>query len=418
MDISRTPVQRSTIRRYWYVPAALALFACLAVAKGFLGDASYLVEGETLRLGTVRQGEFHVDVRANGILKVEQSHWVASDVAGRVAKVIVKAGDVVEAGAPLVELHSPQLLQDLDQSRWELQVIEAQSLAAIKTLQSQELDLSASVLSAELNYRSTKLRLEAEKELIDKGISTLSPLDYRRVEFSVQEQQQRLEIEQRRLENLRQSIKANKNAELARIEQLKNRVQRAQQQVDALLVKSPARGVVQKLSAELGQQLSIGSEVARIADHSALIAELDVQELQVQSVQLDQPVVIDTRHNKLNGRVVRVDPAVTNGMVKVSVALSDQLPPEARPDLSIEGTIRTLSLSNALYVERPASAQRFATVSLYRVDSARNQANRQPVRLGQSSADFVQVLEGLQAGDRIVVSDTSAFKEHASILIN
>jgi HlyD family secretion protein len=295
---------------------------------------------------------------------------------------------------------------------------QSQSMSVLNEQESQRLESEANVLTAALDHESSKLRLAAEDDLIKKGLASLAPLEYRKVEFSVRETQDRMNMERKRLANLTATLAAQRKAEAARIQSLEAAVVRAQRRVDALTVRAPSTGIIQQITAELGQQLADGNEVARIVNHEALYAELSVQELQVSSVAKGQTVLLDTRHSKLTGTVTRIDPAIRNGTVFVDVEISEPLPPEARPDLSIEGTIRTADVKDALFVVRPAGVQRNSTVGIYRLTADLQRARRQPVQLGQSSVDHVQILHGLTVGETIIVSDTSAFKDHESILIN
>ena len=418
MDIERPETKSPLIRRYWYVPAAIGVVACFALFRSLFGGASYIADRDSLRTAQVEQGQFYLDVRAHGALKAKDTHWVASEVSGRVAKMLARAGDTITQNAPLIELRNPDVLQELERANWDLALGQSQSLSVLNAQESQRLESEANVLTAELSHESSELRLAAENSLIAKGLGSLSPLEYRKIEFSVRETRDRMNIERRRLANLTATLAAQRKAEAARVQSLEAAVARAQRRVDALTVRAPSAGIIQQITAELGQQLVDGNEVARIVNHEALYAELKVQELQVRTVAQGQSVMIDTRHSKLTGKVTRIDPAIREGVVLVDVEITQSLPSEARPDLSIEGTIRTADVSDALFVVRPAGVQRNSTVRLYRLTPDLQRATRQVVQLGQSSVDHVQILQGLVRGETIIVSDTSAFKDHESILVN
>lgn len=418
LDIERIETKPSLIKRYWYVFAALGIIGCFIAFQRLFGGVSYVADRDTLRTAQVERGRFYLDVRAHGVLKAKDTHWVASEVSGRVAKLLVRAGDTVSQNAPLLELRNPDVLQELERAKWDLALGQSQSMSVLNEQESQRLESEANVLTASLAHESAKLRLAAEDDLIKKGLGSLSPLEYRKIEFSVRETLDRMNMERKRLANLSATLTAQRKAEAARIQSLEAAVARAQRRVDGLIVRAPSAGIIQQISAELGQQLTDGNEVARIVNHEALYAELSVQELQVSTVAQGQTVLLDTRHSKLTGKVTRIDPAIRNGSVFVDVEITDPLPPEARPDLSIEGTIRTADVNDALFVVRPVGVQRNSTVRLYRLTDDSRRATRQPVQLGQSSVDHVQVLQGLTEGEIIIVSDTSAFKDHEAILIN
>ena len=110
--------------------------------------------------------------------------------------------------------------------------------------------------------------------------------------------------------------------------------------------------------------------------------------------------------------MIRVDPAVRQGSVTVDVALIGELPKGARPDLSVDGTIEIERLDDALYVGRPAYGQANQTVSLFRLDPDGPMAHRVQVQLGRASVSTIEIVAGLQEGDRVILSDTSAWDDH------
>ena len=213
-------------------------------------------------------------------------------------------------------------------------------------------------------------------------------------------------------------LKAMKESQQARLGMMESHYQRVIQQVEHLAVVATSDGIVQQVTLTLGQQASIGTGVALIADQTSLIAEVQVQELQIREVVIGQPVLIDTRKSQIAGVVSRIDPAVNSGVVQVDVSLLDTLPPEARPDLNIEALIEISHLKDTLYVKRPAFAAKFSNKALYQLSKDGAFAKKQWVKLGQSSVNRIQVLSGLTIGDTIIISDTSDWEGHSEILIH
>jgi HlyD family secretion protein len=108
------------------------------------------------------------------------------------------------------------------------------------------------------------------------------------------------------------------------------------------------------------------------------------------------------------GRVSRIDPSVQNGTVTVDVAIEDQLPQGARPDLSVDGTIELENLKDVLYVGRPVHGQADSTIGIFKIVNDGAEAVRVNVKLGRSSVTTIEVLQGLQVGDKVILSDMSA----------
>ena len=418
MDIQREKQAIPLWRKYWYVPVLLMLALGTYKLKTFIGDASFIVNKSELVTAVVTQGRFQVNVRATGVLKPVYIRWVSAQVSGRVEQAFVKAGANVIKGQTLMQLSNPELHRELEKARWEFEAKKAENYAAYVSLESQLLDLENSVVEADYSYQSSKLKLDAETQLIEQKNATVSALDYQRSQLAVKQQNQYWLSQQQKVEKMKASLLASKTAQKARLGLVENNYQRIKDQVDALSVKATTNGVVQQVSLELGEQVQVGSSVALIADQRSLFAELQVQEIKVSDISIGQTVVVDTRTSKITGNVIRIDPAVTAGMVQVDVKLTSILPNEARPDLTIDALIEISNIDSALYVKRPAFAPRNSQATLYRLSKDDKFAQKQKVALGQSSVNQIQILSGLAVGDEVIISDTSDWQEHTEIMIN
>jgi len=418
MDIQRTATSKTIWRKYWYVLPAILLLIGTYSLRNVLGDASYIIEKNAIVIAKVEQGDFRVNVRATGVLKPLNIRWVSSQVAGRVEQVFVKAGAKVTAGDMLLQLSNPDLHRELEKARWELAASKAENHAAYVGLESQLVDLENSVISADFSYQSAKLKLDAETLLMEQGNATVSALDYQKSQLAVKQQMQYWQAQQQKLAKMHINMTATKTAQQARIGLVENNYQRMQAQVAALQVKASTTGVVQQVSLELGQRAQVGDSVALVADQQSLFAELQVQEVQARDIVLGQLVAVDTRTSEIHGEVIRIDPAVTAGMVQVDVQLTSALPNEARPELTVDGLIEISNIKNALYVKRPVFAPRHSDIDLYKLSRDQQFASKHSVSLGQSSVNKIQILSGLMVDDEIIISDDSSWQEHQEIMIN
>lgn len=418
MDTYRLKPPQALWRKYWYMlPVVLFIIVGWKLTH-FLGDASYMVVRDKLVTAKVEQGLFEVNVRATGLLKPVNIRWVSAQVSGRIEQVFVKAGTSVSKGDVLMQLSNPDIKRELEKARWELEANKAESHAAYVALESQMLDVKHSVLAAEYHYLSAKLKLDAESALMAQGNATVSALDYQKSQLTVQQQQQFWLAQQQKVTKMEQTMAATKTAHQARIGLMENNYQRVLEQVNALTVIASTDGIVQQVSLALGERTQVGSSVALIANQTVLIAELQVQEVQVKDISLGQLVSIDTRTSKVYGEVSRIDPAVESGMVKIDVKIVDPLPAEARPELTVDGLIVISRINNALFVKRPVYAPSNSDVALYKITPDQQFATKKTVTLGQSSVNKIQVLSGLSVGDEIIISDTSAWQEHQQVMIN
>jgi len=418
MDIQRKTAPKPLWKKYWYVLPVFILLIGTYSLRNILGNASYFIERNTVVIAKVEQGDFRVNVRATGVLKPLNIRWVSSQVSGRAEQVFVKAGAKVNKGDVLVQLSNPELHRNLEKARWELEAKKAESHVAFVMLESQMVDLTNSVLSAEYSYQSAKLKLDAETELLAQGNATVSALEYQKSQLAVKQQMQFWQAQQQKTEKMKTNMAATKIAQQARIGLVENNYQRVHEQVAALQVRSSTSGVVQQVSLELGERAQVGDSVALVADQNTLFAELQVQEVRVRDIALGQLVTIDTRTSEIIGEVIRIDPAVNAGMVLIDVKLTSNLPVEARPELTVDGLIAISNIENTLYVKRPVYAPRHTQIGLYKLSNDQQFASKFSVSLGQSSVNKIQIIDGLMVGDEIIISDTSSWQEHQEIKIN
>ncbi len=418
MDIQRELQAKPIWIKYWYLlPIALLMGGAIYI-RSVLGQSSFMIGKDEIQIAKVEQGEFKIEVRAIGVLKPQDIRWISTEVAGRVEQILVKPGAQVIKGEALIKLSNPELHRELEKSRWEAEATKAEMLASRVLLESQLVDLESNVDQAEFNYKSAKLRLDAEAELIKQGGGSISKLDFKRTQLSVEQQFNIWQAQKKRALKMQENINASQLAQQARAELVENNYQRIQQQVDALTVKSSMSGIIQETSLTLGQQINLGESVAIIASPDKLFAELQVQELQIKDIKIGQNVRVDTRSSEILGRVSRIDPKVNTGMVKIDIELEGELPNEARPDLNVEGRIITSQIDHALFVKRPTFSPKNSQVKLFLLSADENFAFRKEVELGLSSVTHIQILSGLNSGDSIITSDISLYQQHQQILLN
>ncbi|MBL4630992.1 MAG: HlyD family efflux transporter periplasmic adaptor subunit [Paraglaciecola sp.] len=381
-------------------------------------NSTYAVNSNTLLTDKVQQGELYVSVRGIGVLVPKDIRWVATNVEGRVERILIKAGAHVKAGDLLMELRNPQLVQRLEETKWELDEMEAQTIALEVSLESELLDQEAAVINEKLNHERALLTLNAQKTLLEQGVVAVSHIDHEEIKIDVAQFKQRWELEIKRLAKRRENLAAQRLAARARVNRMRKILQRAKEQVDALNVKATMDSIVQEMPMELGQQVSSGTNLARLARSGEFIAELRNPEKMINQVLIGQEVTVDTRTSKIKGRVKRIDPTVINGSVQVDVELTSEIPREARPELTIEGEIDIARIENTLFVQRPMFAKSFGQAQVYLLDDEGETASRHDVTFGQTSTKYIEIKSGLITGQNIIVSDISSFEEHQQIKIN
>jgi HlyD family secretion protein len=417
MDIPRPERQRRRRLRQATLAAIGVLgLVALTVAVMRLEPAAPSVARASVWVDSVREGEMLRQVRGTGTLVPREIRWIAAYTDGRVERVIVRPGAVVEPDSVLVEMSNPDLVQLTEESRFALEGAEAELIEMQLRLESQRLDQRASLAAVRTEYESARLQAEAERTLADDGIVPI--VQYRRSELLVEQLAIRLEIEQERNDQFAASMSAQLASQRARLEQARNVYKRRLDQLESLQVRAGIAGVLQQVLVEEGQRVTLGANIARVARPDELQAELRVPETQARDVQHGQLVRVDTRNGIVEGRVTRIDPAVQGGTVQVDVELTGALPRGARPDLSVDGTIEIERLSQVLFTGRPAYGQPNSTISLFKLLEDGRHAVRVPVEIGRTSVNTVEIVQGLVPGDQVILSDTSAWDEYDRIRLN
>ena len=416
MDRTRTKSKALQIKR----TVILAAVALALITGGFtLANIDFTtrrISRDKISIETVQQGTMEVKVSANGQLLSKDIEQLAAQVSGRVATKNIKPGAVVQVGQVLVELTNPELTARAEeaQSAWQ---------GAVSELQSTEAELENNILSQEVVVTRTQLDLEkaqlkAKDDRVLAAAGIIPQMDLKRSELDQAQLEKTYAIEQSHLQKLRDNVQAQLAVKKSRVAELARALDRAKTQVADLKIVAGINGIVQAIEVEIGQQLQPGGPVGRIARQDQLYAELKVPAREATQVQTGQSVVVDTRNGLVNGVVTRVDPGVTDGTVVVDVGLQGTPPTGARPQLQIEGIIYTSQIPNTLYVGKPSYVKNDAMISVYKLDPSGRYATRVTVKAGKVSLNYMQVLQGLKPGDRIITSEIGEFQDQERILLN
>ena len=416
MDIANTALKLRKRRRLrWAIAAGSLVLVALAIVILRLGPALPTADRSSLWIDAVQRGDMLQEVRATGTLVPRSSRWLAAATSAQVQEILVWPGATVKPGTVLMRLANPEVEDALRNAQAQLAAAEAEVAAKRAELHSQLLDERAALAQAQSDYAQAQVKAQADAKAVQKDL--IPRVQYEQGLIALKQLKSRMQIEQERVDSFAGSMKAQMDAAQARAQQQRSNLVLRQRQADALDVTAGIDGVLQEVAVQEGARVAEGANLARVARPDVLIARLQVPEVQAKDVAMGMPVGVDTHNGVVQGRVERIDPAVRNGSVQVDVALDGGLPPGARPDLSVDGRIRIARLDNVLSVGRPALAKADGDLSLFRLDAGGDTATRVPVRVGAASVDRVQVLRGLKAGDRVILSDTSQWDGYDRIRI-
>jgi HlyD family secretion protein len=423
MDVPRGKevARRRTVRRVVYIVVGLLALGGVGIALARLKPAAPSVEWSTLWPDTVRRGEMICQVRGLGTLIPEDVNWIQAQFDGHVDKILKQPGMNVSANDVIIVLSNPDMSLAADNAEWQLKAAEANYRDLKVRLETQQLAQKSVTEQIHSDYQQAALSADRDEQLTKLGLK--SELETKLSVAKAEELKNSYELSKQQLDISGQSIEAQLAAQQVQLDQLRAAWDLKKKQVEQLTIRAGVDGVLTQLGTsdkllEVGQRVAPGAILAKVVQPSKLLARLKIPETQAKDVANGQLASIDTRNGIAEGHVWRIDPAVTNGTVDVDVRLDGKLPDGARPDLSVDGTIEYRHLNDVVFMGRPVIGQANQKIGLFKVDPDGKGATRVTVALGASSVNTIQVLEGLQVGDRVILSDMSAWDAYNRIRFN
>jgi HlyD family secretion protein len=408
MDIQRpSNAKQKRIRQIVYVVSIGLVITAVTVGLGQLKPAAPTVEAATLWPDSVKRGPMVRQVRGLGTLVPEDIRWIPATTQGRVEVIRLRPGTAVTPDSVILQLTNPELDQQLQDAELKLQATQAVLANLRVQLQNDLLQQRAASASIDADYSKAQMQYDMNMALAEKQL--VSSLTLRQSKLDAEQLAIRQKIAKEQLDSREEAGRAQIAVQQSSVDQARAVLQLRQRQRDELQVRAGLTGMLQLVPVEEGQQVAPGTNLARVANPGRLKAEIKIAETQAKDLQIGQKATIDTRNGFIAGHVARIDPSVQNGTRTVDVSLDDALPNGAVPDLTVDGTIELERLDDVLYVGRPAFGQDQSTVGLFKLDPTGETATRVQVRLGRSSVNTVEIVSGLDVGDRVILSDMSAW---------
>ena len=415
MDIPRAPVNRGR-KRIVYGGIALAALVAMTVGLRSLKPAAPRVDRASVWIDSVQKGPLVIEVRGPGTLVPERIRYISAVTAGRVERRLAEPGQEVQPGTVLLELSNPDVQLEALESERQLTVAQADRVNLQTDLETQRLNQEAAVAGAKAAYQDAKRNAEAAEELAAKDL--ISTMEASRARDRVEELETRYRVEEQRLAVMVGAADSQLALQRAQVGRLHAVTEFQRGRIRSMKVLAGAHGILQELPLEVGQWAQSGATLARLVEPGKLKAVLRIPETQAKDVAIGQAAAIDTRNGIARGKVYRIDPAVQNGTVTVDVSLGGELPRGARPDLSVDGTIEVERMDDVLHVGRPAYGQANSAVGLFKLTPDGTEATRVNVRLGRTSVNTVEVVGGLEPGDKVIISDMSRWDGHDRVRVD
>jgi len=405
MDIKRDTSGKRPKQILYGVVGAIVLIAVTVWLSG-LERAAPTVDAATLWMDSVQRGELLLERRGAGTLVPEEIRAVAARSAGRVEEIVLLPGAPVQPDTVVLRLSNPDLELAAQTASWDLAVERANFRNLEVQLQTQRLQRRSQAAAVQSDYQTARIQYQRDLELFEEELA--SERDMLISKMRAEELETRQRIEQEILRIFEESIAAQLAVAESTLRQREARDALAAADLADLYVTAGIEGVLQEMPMEVGQSVTPGTVLARVVQPDKLKAELRIPETQARDIVIGQRAVIDIRTDTIPGVVTRIDPSASQGTVTVDVKLLvDKLPPGARPQLSVDGTIEIQRLTDVLFVGKPAYGQSNSQVGLFKVVEDGEFAVRTTVQLGLGSVNLIEVVQGLSEGDEVILSDMS-----------
>jgi HlyD family secretion protein len=411
VDIVRPEIKhKKKMRRIAYIAAAVVLIPLMTYALSRLKPAAPSVDSGTVWTGTVKRGPMLRDVRGLGTLVPETIRLIPAVTDGQVQTRYLLPGTPVKANTVIFDLVNPQLQQETLDAEYQLKGAQAAYEQTKAQLQNQLMDKRTLAASVSSQYRTAEMVRQTKEEL---GANGLAPqLDVKTAQVQAEELAKENDLAQKEVQTFDNSIASQLAVQEATVDQKRAMYELKKSQMDQLHIRPGIDGMLQELDVEVGQKVTMGTVLARVAQPTHLKAQLKIAETQAKDILIGQKASVDTHNGIIPGHVTRIDPAVVNGTVTVDVGLDGPLPTGARPDLSVEGTVEIERLADVLFVERPVHGEANSTVGIFKVVDDGKEATRVQVQLGRTSVNTVEIVKGLEIGDKVILSDMSAWDNY------
>jgi HlyD family secretion protein len=408
MDIQRPSNARAKkIRRIVYATVAFLMIGGVTYGLSKLRPAAPSVDKATVWPDEVKRGPMLREVRGLGTLVPEDIRWIPAQSDSRVERWVLRPGAIVKPSSVIMELTDPTLQRDTLDAEFQLKGAEADYANLQVQVNSELMNQKAAEAAVRSDYEQSKIQHAVDDKLHKEGIGAEVTAQLSKVKM--EQLAIRVELEGERTKIAADSAKARLAGQQAKIDAQHALYRLKKSQLDALHVRAGIDGVLQLVPVDVGQRVSLGTNLARVADPKKLKAEIKIAETQAKDVMPGQKASIDTRNGIVGGHVSRIDPSVVNGTVTVDVTIDDPLPLGARPDLSVDGTITLENLKDVLYVGRPVHGQADSTIGIFKIVDDGAEAVRVNVKLGRSSVNTIEIVQGLKVGDKVILSDMSAW---------
>ncbi len=398
--------------------SGIVISVLVFIVSQVIRPATMTVKKSTLLIDKAKYDDFAITVKGYGKLVPRDIYWLSSETEGRVDEILAKPGMPVQEGTLIVKLSNPELVRKIKEDQSTLVSQIAINEARVQGFDTSIISQQLAIQVANSDYLDVQLELDALNNLRKNKNSAISELAYQRIKVRAHSRHVIWKTEEKKLEMLKLDVDAQKKSFIAVIEQMKSNLVFKEKLLDSLNIRSKISGVVQQILPQIGQKVEAGASIVKIINPSDVIGYIEVPEVKSNLLQIGQKVKLNLRTAIAEGVLTRIDPTVSDGVVKIDVKFDTSSIQGLRPDLSIEGEIIIEKLSSVVHIRRPSFSSENKISTIYVYDPAAKIAYRREVQFGKVSSDQVVVSKGIKAGEFVIINNPSAWLSYKELKIN
>jgi len=393
--------------------AAVLATVCLA-AWGLNRAVGASVAADSVSIATVRAGGIANTINASGIVIPVHEEQVASPIQSRVARVHARLGQQVQAGDLLLELDNRSVVLAIDNIKEQLALQENRIVALTQELDQKRKQLVSAIELLQLDLQATRVRLGRYQTLRKAG--GVSAEDLLTAELNVQRNEIALRQQQELIEDSRRATSTNIDGARLQKNILNKQLQEQQLLLAQTAVRAPFAGMLSSLLADEGASVAIGQMLARVSEPNNYKVEASLSDFHARALDPGQAVLVEQGNVKLKGVVQTILPEIQNGTVKLLVVLDEPHHAMLRNKLRVEVNIITEQKKNTVLVDAGPAFNGRGPQDVFVVRDG--VARKTTLDIGAGDGKVVEISQGARAGDRIITSDTSRYKDRDSVRID
>jgi HlyD family secretion protein len=415
MDIQLEKKKGLKPKHYGYI--ALGLLLLFAGWKMIFGNnaTTFRTEKDKLSIAEVTQGKFDDYITINGTVAPISTIYMDAYEGGRVNEKLIEEGAMVKKGDIILKLENMSLYEQILASESNLALKQNDLRSTKLTFDSRQVEGKKSLANAEYELQRKKRNFEQNKELYDDELISKEAYLISKEDYELSQKQYKIiKLQTEQDKKLRSTSLTGLDTDL---ERMKKTLSMVYERLDHLNVRAPADGQLGFLDAEIGQNIGKGQRIGQINVLTDFKIEATIDEHYIDRVKRDLTAILERNDKEYQLRLRKVYPEVRNGKFKVDLVFTADKPNTIRAGQTYNIKLQLGASSDALLLPRGSFFQSTGGQWIFVIDPSGDAAWKRPIKIGKQNSRYYEVLEGLQAGEKVITSSYDNFGDAERIVL-